>query len=162
MGNLRWSTAAPAVAIGFCRRFWRSLCELTGLADLADDPKYDTVKKRAERESELVPKLRAALEARTALEWENHFGDRVPCGAVRSMDEMFEHPQTLAEGLVTTVRHPTVGAYRGLSRPVKLGASPGPEPFAAPSLGQHTADVLRRHGYSDEQLERLRMSKVIP
>jgi crotonobetainyl-CoA:carnitine CoA-transferase CaiB-like acyl-CoA transferase len=60
------------------------------------------------------------------------------------------------------MHHPTVGTYRGVGRPLKMSASPGPEPFAAPALGQHAEEVLRRHGYSDEQLAELRKQKVIP
>jgi formyl-CoA transferase len=142
--------------------FWQSLCELTGLAELADDARFDTVRKRAEHVEEIVPKLRAALRTRTALEWEECFGERVPSGAVRVIEDMFDHPQVAAEGLVAAFDHSRVGGYRGMARPVKLHASPGPEPFAAPALGQHTADVLRRLGYSAEELEELRKRKVIP
>ena len=55
--------------------------------------------------AELVPELRAALAARTALEWEEIFGERVPCAAVRPIEDMFDHPQVLAEDLVTTLDH---------------------------------------------------------
>ena len=142
--------------------FWRALCELTGLAELAEDPRFDTVRKRAQHASEIVPKLRAALQGRSALEWEECFGERVPCGAVRAMEDMFDDPQVAAEGLVATFLHPTAGRYRGMAHPVKLSASPGPPPFAAPALGQHTVAVLARWGYSGEELEELRRLKVIP
>lgn len=142
--------------------FWQSLCELTGLAELANDARFDTVRKRAEHANEIVPTLRAALRTHTALEWEECFGERVPCGAVRVIEDMFDHPQVEAEGLVAAFNHSRVGGYRGMARPVKLHASPGPEPSAAPALGQHTADVLRRFGYSTEELEELRKRKVIP
>jgi formyl-CoA transferase len=142
--------------------FWHALCELTGLAELAEDPNFETVRKRAKRAGEILPKLRAALESRTALEWEERFGDRVPCGAVRSIEEMFDHPQVSAEGLVATFDHKTVGRYRGMARPLNLSASPGPKPFAAPTLGQHTAEVLARCGYSAQEIEELRKRKVIP
>jgi formyl-CoA transferase len=142
--------------------FWQALCELTGLPELAADPAYDTVRKRAQRAGDIIPKLRAALKSRTALEWEERFGDRVPCGAVRPIEDMFDHPQVLAEGAVATLHHQTVGAYRGMARPVQLSACRPSEPFAAPALGQHTAEVLMRHGYSEEQLVELRKLKVIP
>src|SRR5690606_14596251 len=41
--------------------FWRALCNLIGLPALADDTRYDSVKKRAEHVNELVPVLREAL-----------------------------------------------------------------------------------------------------
>jgi formyl-CoA transferase len=141
--------------------FWQALCELVGLDELAADPAYSTVRKRFERAGDIVPRLRAALRCRTALEWEERFGDRVPCGAVRPIEDMFDHPQVLAEGLVATLNHKTVGPYRGVARPVHLSATPGPAPFTAPALGQHTAEVLGRCGYSAEQLGELRKLKVI-
>jgi len=142
--------------------FWRALCELTGLADLASDPAYDSVRKRARHADEIVPKLRAALETRTAVQWERIFGDRVPCGAVRTIEDMFDHPQVLDQSLVAKFQHKTAGRYRGLGRPLKFSGSPGPEPFAAPALGEHTAEALARFGYSADEIDSLRKLKVIP
>jgi len=124
--------------------FWQALCEKTGLQALAADERYDSVRKRAEHKDEIVPRLHEALRARTALEWEALFGDEVPCAAARSVEDMFDDPQVRAEELVTTFTHPKLGSYRGFTRPVKFGRTPGPEPFAAPTLGQHTDAVL--HG----------------
>jgi crotonobetainyl-CoA:carnitine CoA-transferase CaiB-like acyl-CoA transferase len=44
----------------------------------------------------------------------------------------------LNQGLIATYQHPVVGQYRGLKRSVRFARTPGPEPFAAPTLGQHT------------------------
>jgi crotonobetainyl-CoA:carnitine CoA-transferase CaiB-like acyl-CoA transferase len=153
-GNLYISANTP--------HFWQALCELVGLPELAANPAYDTVRKRAARADEIVPRIRAALLRRSALEWEEIFGERVPCCAVRAIEDMFDHPQVLAEGLVGDFEHPNVGRYRGLARTVKFTATPSPEPFAAPSLGEHTAAVLARHGYSADEIRRLRALKVIP
>jgi crotonobetainyl-CoA:carnitine CoA-transferase CaiB-like acyl-CoA transferase len=122
--------------------FWQALCDKTGLRALAADPRYDTVRKRAKAASEIVPALHDALQAHTALEWEAIFGDEVPCAASRRIEDMFEHPQVLAEGLVTTLPHPVVGSYRGVAHPIRFGRTPGPEPFAAPVLGQDNEAVL--------------------
>jgi formyl-CoA transferase len=63
--------------------------------------------------------------------------------------------------LVSTFEHKKAGRYRGTARPVRLSASPAPEPFAAPVLGEHTAEVLSRWGYSAAELEELRTIGVI-
>ena len=55
------------------------------------------MRSRAAHAAELVPELRAALAERSAREWEEIFGERVPCAAVRPIEEMFDHPQVLAE-----------------------------------------------------------------
>ena len=127
--------------------FWRALCELVGLPQLADDSNYDSVRKRAERAGEIVPKIRAALVAHTALEWEQIFGEEVPNCAVRRIEDMFDHPQVLSQSLVKTFEHPTVGQYRALANPIKFSASETAEPFAAPTLGQHTDETLTSFGF---------------
>jgi formyl-CoA transferase len=135
--------------------FWTALCELTGLGELAGDPRFDTVRKRAEHAGELVPRLRAALQARTALEWEAVLGERVPCAAARPVEDMFDHPQVAAEGILASFEHASVGRYRGMAHPVRFGDGPPPAPFAAPDLGQHSREILAAFGYATGEIERL-------
>jgi len=120
--------------------FWKALCALTGLQALAADPRYDTVRKRADHASEIVPQLHAALDRHTALEWEAVFGDEVPCAAANRVEDMFDHPQVLAEDIVASIEHPVLGRYRGVTRPIKFGRTPGPDPFAAPGLQEETKE----------------------
>ncbi|MDR3005531.1 MAG: CoA transferase [Acidovorax sp.] len=127
------------------QHFWAALCAKTGMHDLARDAQYDTVRKRAQHKALLVERLRSALQAQTALEWEGIFGEDVPCAAARTVEDMFDDPQVQAEGLIVEFSHPVVGSYRGFTRPVDFHRTPGPTPFAAPALGQHTA-LLRGQG----------------
>ena len=142
-------------------RFWKALCRRTGLDDLACDPRFDSVRKRAAQAGEIVPRLRAALAARSALEWEALFGDEVPCAAARKVEDMFDHPQVLAEQMIGTIVHPLIGPYRGVTRPICYGRTPGPEPFAAPVLGQHTDAVLAQLGVAGDELAALRAGGVL-
>ena len=123
-------------------RFWQALCEKTGLQALAANPRYDSVRKRAEHATEIIPPLHDALAAHDALEWETIFGDEVPCSAARKVEDMFTHPQVLAEGIITRIDHPVLGSYHGVAQPIKFGRTPGPAPFASPVLDQDTAEVL--------------------
>lgn len=119
--------------------FWKALCKKVGLDAWIDEVRYDSVRKRAQHQQEILPKLHAALAMRTALEWEAHFGEEVPCSAARTIEDMFDHPQVLAEGMITEFEHPVVGRYRGLKRTIKFDRTPGPDPFTAPTIGQHNA-----------------------
>ncbi|PZQ76324.1 MAG: CoA transferase [Variovorax paradoxus] len=141
--------------------FWTALCELTGLAHLATDPRYASVRLRAQHADELIPMLREALSARTATEWEAIFGERVPCAAARTIEDMFEHPQVHAEHMVETFEHPLLGRYRGLTRAIRFGGAEPPAPRAAPVLGEHTEALLGRHGYSAEDIAGLRAEGVL-
>lgn len=132
--------------------FWQALCEKVGLSDLATNERYDSVRKRAQHVDEILPRLRSALVQRTALEWEALFGEAVPCAAARALEDMFDNPQVQAEDMVATFAHPILGSYRGFTRPIKFDRTPGPEPFAAPTLGQHTALVLASQNRLNDDL----------
>ena len=116
--------------------FWQALCEKTELNALLIE-RYDSVRKRAAHYTEIVPQLREALSRRTALEWEVVFGEEVPCAAARNVEDMFDFPQVLAEDMVTTFDHPVVGKYQGFTRGWTFSRTPGPAPYAAPTLDQH-------------------------
>jgi len=141
--------------------FFAALCELIGWPELACDPRCATMRSRAEHTAELVPEVRSALAPRTAHEWEELFGERVPCAAVRPIEDMFDHPQVLAEDLVATLDHPQVGRYRAMKEPVKFSETPGPAPTPAPTFGQHSDEILTGCGYSAEEIAALRRLSVV-
>jgi len=132
--------------------FWDALCTKTGMHALLGNERYDTVRKRAQHQPEILPVLHQALSTKTALEWEAIFGEEVPCAAARSVEDMFDHPQVLNQDMIATYAHPVVGPYRGLKRGVRFERTPGPNPFAAPTLGQHT-DLIKA------EAQRLRQTK---
>jgi crotonobetainyl-CoA:carnitine CoA-transferase CaiB-like acyl-CoA transferase len=141
--------------------FFAALCELIGRPELARDPRCATMRSRAAHAAELVPELRAALAARSAFEWEEIFGERVPCAAVRPIEEMFDHPQVIAEDLVTTLDHPVVGRYRTMTKPIKFADTPGPPPTPSPVFGQHSDEILGAYGYSAQDVVALRERGII-
>lgn len=134
-------------------RFWKALCEKTGLQMLEQNERYDTVRKRADHANEIVPHLHAALTRHSASEWEVLFGDEVPCAAALRVEDMFDHPQVLAEEIVGDIEHPVIGRYRGVTRPIKFGRTPGPDPFAAPVF--HAADATTDDAISPQKVRKV-------
>jgi formyl-CoA transferase len=118
------------------QRFWNALCRLIGREELAADARYDSVRKRAQAAADILPQLRERLATRTAAEWERVFGDEVPCSIVRPVEDMFDHPQVLAEEIMATIPHESLGSYRGVAKPINFSRTPSAAPFAAPSHGQ--------------------------
>jgi formyl-CoA transferase len=141
--------------------FFEALCELIGRPELARDPRCASMKSRAAHAADLLPELRRALAARTAREWEEIFGERVPCAAVRPIEDMFDHPQVIAEDLVTTLDHPVVGRYRTMTKPIRFADTPGPPPRPSPLFGQHSDEILAAYGYSAEEIAQLRGRGII-
>jgi formyl-CoA transferase len=141
--------------------FFQAMCELVGLNDIARDPRYDSMRKRAAETPVLVPQVRAALAAKTALEWEELFGERVPCAAVRQIEDMFDHPQVQAQDLVAEIDHPAIGRYRTMTKPIAFADTPGPKPTAPPLPGQHSDEVLARFSFSEAEISALREKGVV-
>ncbi len=141
--------------------FFSAFCQLIGRPELASDPRCATMRSRADHAAELLPEVRAALATRSALEWEEIFGEQVPCAAVRSIEDMFDHPQVLAEELVTTLDHPVVGRYRTMTKPIKFSDTPGPAPTASPAFGQHSEQILAAHGYSADEIALFRERGIV-
>jgi crotonobetainyl-CoA:carnitine CoA-transferase CaiB-like acyl-CoA transferase len=141
--------------------FWKDLCELVGLPELAADPRYDTVRKRNVEAAVIVPAIRGALARKTAREWEQVFGERVPCAAARSVEDMFDDPQVASEGLIDTYDYPGVGSFRGIRDPIRFSASMAEKPRAAPTFGQHSAEVLAQAGFAADEVARLAKDGVV-
>jgi crotonobetainyl-CoA:carnitine CoA-transferase CaiB-like acyl-CoA transferase len=141
--------------------FWRALCLMVGMPEYAEDPRYDTMTKRIANAEHIVPRLRECLAKHTAVEWSQMFGEKVPNAPVQAIEDMFDHPQVLEQKLVAEYEHPTLGTYKGFTKPFHLSRTPGPDARPAPIFGQHTLDVLRQHGFDDAEIADLQERAAI-
>jgi crotonobetainyl-CoA:carnitine CoA-transferase CaiB-like acyl-CoA transferase len=142
------------------QKFWKGLCETFGFPELADDPRYDNLTKRTERKDEIKSLIKEALKQHTASEWEQLTLGKLPCVAVRPIDDMFDHPQMLAEGLVVEHEHPIVGKYRSMGKAIQMGVDDSPT-TRAPMLGEHTSEILARFGFRDDEIVALRANGAV-
>lgn len=144
------------------RHFWDALCAIVGMPDyFLTDPRFETMRSRIENAAEIIPTLHEKLAARTAVEWAELFGERVPNAPVRPIEDMFDHPQVIAQDLVTTYHHPVVGSYRGMTKPLQFSRTPGAQPTAAPVKGQHTVEILRECGLDEKTIAHLRETGAV-
>jgi crotonobetainyl-CoA:carnitine CoA-transferase CaiB-like acyl-CoA transferase len=63
--------------------------------------------------------------------------------------------------MVEEIEHPKAGKIKVLGIPIKLSRTPGNIREPAPSLGQHTREILKSLGYNDEEIERFRKEGII-
>jgi crotonobetainyl-CoA:carnitine CoA-transferase CaiB-like acyl-CoA transferase len=131
---------------------WQRFCRAAGLDDLARDERFRTNAARVTNYAALQPLLARLFVTRKLDDWISLLRDAgVPCGGVRSVDEVLRDPQILAREMVAVVDHPALGPIRMLGLPVKLSETPGAVRTHPPRLGEHTRLVLQEDLNVDEK-----------
>ena len=147
---------------GGSQALWRDICTVLGVEPLLDDPRFATPALRAAHRRELEALLQPRFLAAPSSVWLEKFeAVGVPAGPILTYDQVFEDPQVRHREMAVEVEHPVAGRTRVLGMPVKLSRTPGAVRRPAPTLGQHTEEVLRELGYDAATIAGLRARKVV-
>ncbi len=150
------------LAVGNDGQF-RKFCEVAGIANLADDPRFVTNKARVAHRAELIPLLRQATVFKTTAQWIELLEKAgVPCGPINDLQQVFADPQVQARGLRLDLPNALGSTTPQVASPLRLSETPVAYHSAPPLLGQHTDALLRNLlGMSDAQVAQLREAGVI-
>ena len=85
----------------------------------------------------------------------------IPATPIYDVDDLPEHPHLKAVGLFQTAEHPTEGTIRYVNPATKFALTPATVRFHAPTVGQHTCQILREAGYSEEKISSLQSRGVV-
>ena len=136
---------------------FRKLCELIAHPEMGADPRFASNADRQENRAALTEILRAAFAEVDGHEISLHLiRNGVPAGPVLWTDEATTAPHTVHREMVTEL-----GNYKGLGTPIKMSRTPGGTRSAPPRFGEHGAEVLARHGYSETEIEELQQLGVV-
>jgi CoA:oxalate CoA-transferase len=86
----------------------------------------------------------------------------LPSSPIYQLDETVKDPHLVARGMFIEVDHPLAGKYKTVNNPIKFSLTPTERKTPAPTLGQHSKEVLSRIlGLSDAQIEELINAGVV-
>ena len=141
---------------------FKRLMRAIGRGDLADDPSLGNNAGRGARAQELDDAISAWTsrhpldEALAVMEQAD-----VPSGKIYGAADMVDDPQFAARGMIEHVTLPDGTALAVPAVVPKLSVTPGQTRWVGPTLGEHTGAVLAELGFSTQDVERLRVDRVI-
>ncbi|MBT6913197.1 MAG: CoA transferase, partial [Rhodospirillaceae bacterium] len=140
-------------ALPYNTKQWRAFFKIMDRNDMMDDPRVIDPKVRSEKIGELYE-----LVANLVKDWKTadllaalEEGD-IPHGVATGLDDLSADPHMRDVGFFQTFDHPTEGGIKLTAPPVKFSETP-PDIRRLPALlGEHSVEVLKEAGYSDDQI----------
>lgn len=124
--------------------FQRLMTQVLERPDIAADPAYATGPLRTRHRERLFALLEGDFGKQPWAHWQARMRSAgVPCGLVRTVGEAIRSAEARDHALVTRIDHPILGKAPNIRLPIRYSATPLADPVAAPSVGQHTDEVLK-------------------
>ena len=142
--------------------FQRLVTQVLELPQLAQDPRLTRGVGRSAHRDELFGVLGEAFGAQPWAHWQQRMrAANIPHGELRTVGEALRSEEARARGLVNRVRHPELGWLPNIPLPIHFSGTPLRDSTPAPLVGEHTLEVLRELGCSDERIASLRASGAL-
>lgn len=132
---------------------WQKFCGLIERPDLAADPRFTTNPLRTENVKVLGEELNKTFQTKTMDEWLHILKEGgVPVGPINDVERVVKDPAVIAREMIVTTHHPIAGDVEMAGVPIKLSETPGSVDAPAPTLGQHTREILKEKLDMDDAL----------
>jgi crotonobetainyl-CoA:carnitine CoA-transferase CaiB-like acyl-CoA transferase len=138
-------------------KHWRSFFEAIGQPELfIQDKRFSSQNERLSHIAHVYGYLSKVIETRSTSEWLELF-ERVdiPASRMYSIEDVLADEHLAATGYFQSVEHPTEGRLRQTAIPTEWSESVPEHRRHAPSLGEHTEELLAEFGLDASEIRDL-------
>jgi crotonobetainyl-CoA:carnitine CoA-transferase CaiB-like acyl-CoA transferase len=152
------------IAVGNDEQF-RRFCDFAGIPDVAKDERYAKNEARVRNRTEVAKIVADVMSKKPTAYWiEGLEKNKISCGPINTLDQVFADEQVVAREMEIEMPHPAAGGQpvKLIGSPIKMSGTPVTYRAAPPMMGQHTDDVLKELlGMDAAAIADLRAKKAI-
>jgi crotonobetainyl-CoA:carnitine CoA-transferase CaiB-like acyl-CoA transferase len=135
---------------------WQAFFAVIGRPEMLSSPDYCSQEARSRNYGKAYAMVAQEMKKRTTAQWLEALEQAdIPVQRMNSLADIVADPHLAATGYFRVVEHPSEGRIRSMAVPSEWSESPPEYRRHAPRLGEHTVEVLREAGLSEEKIEAL-------